>query len=363
MTTELAPLDISSLHHDYRVTFHHEISGAIGPLLDITESVCVIDRNVAELHADALAPLVESRPTLLLDALETTKTLDGVVQIVDWMLEQSCTRSSTVIAIGGGIIQDAVTFTSHIYYRGIRFILLPTTLLSMSDSFIGAKCGINHGSFKNQLGILHAPNDVRVATPFLDTLHDNDVRSGYGEIVKLALTENATDIDWVIEAVDRDGLRCPELLAMIRRCLEIKKVVIEEDEYETDLRRILNYGHTFGHALEALTDHAVPHGLGVAWGIDLVNHLSIRRGFPIKDLGSRLHDFIDRYLAFELADFPTAEALIDMTRRDKKVAAGQLNLVLLRGPGDLVVEPTPFDDDLVEGVREFLEAAGGVRTD
>ena len=114
MTTELAPLDISSLHHDYRVTFHHEISGAIGPLLDITESVCVIDRNVAELHADALAPLVESRPTLLLDALETTKTLDGVVQIVDWMLEQGCTRSSTVIAIGGGIIQDAVTFTSHI---------------------------------------------------------------------------------------------------------------------------------------------------------------------------------------------------------------------------------------------------------
>ncbi len=363
MTTELAPLDISSLHHDYRVTFHHEISGAIRPLLDITESVCVIDRNVAELHADALAPLVESRPTLLLDALETTKTLDGVVQIVDWMLEQSCTRSSTVIAIGGGIIQDAVTFTSHIYYRGIRFILLPTTLLSMSDSCIGAKCGINHGSFKNQLGILHAPNDVRIATPFLDTLHDNDVRSGYGEIVKLALTENATDIDWVIGSVDRDGLRGPELLAMIRRCLEIKKVVIEEDEYETDLRRILNYGHTFGHALEALTDHAVPHGLGVAWGIDLVNHLSIRRGFPIKDFGSLLHDFIDRHLAFELADFPTAEALIDMTRRDKKVAAGQLNLVLLRGPGDLVIEPTPFDDDLMEGVREFLESAGVVRRD
>jgi len=363
MTTELAPLDISSLHHDYRVTFHHEISGAIKPLLDITESVCVIDRNVAALHADALAPLIESRPSLLLDALETTKTLDGVVQIVDWMLEQGCTRSSTVIAIGGGIIQDAVTFTSHIYYRGIRFILLPTTLLSMCDSCIGAKCGINHGSFKNQLGVLHAPNDVRVATPFLDTLHDNDVRSGYGEIVKLALTENATDIDWVIESVDRDGLRCPELLTMIRRCLEIKKVVIEEDEYETDLRRILNYGHTFGHALEALTDHAVPHGLGVAWGIDLVNHLSVRRGFPVEELGRRLHDFIDRNLAFELADFPTAEALIDMTRRDKKVAAGQLNLVLLRGPGDLVIEPTPFDDDLMEGVREFLESAGVVRRD
>ena len=101
----------------------------------------------------------------------------------------------------------------------------------------------------------------------------------------------------------------------------------------------------------------------MAWGIDLVIGLSVRGGFPIEGLAIRLHDFIDRNLGFDLEDFPSAEELIEMTRRDKKVSAGQLNLVLLRGPGDLVVEPTPFDDDLVEGVREFLEAAGGVRTD
>ena len=360
MTTDLAPLDIASLHHGYRVAFHRELSAAIHPLLDIPESVCIVDRRVAELHREELAPLLGTRPTLHLDALETTKSLDGAEQVVDWMLEQGCTRSSTVIAIGGGIIQDVVTFTSHIYYRGVRFILLPTTLLSMCDSCIGAKASINHRSFKNQLGVFHAPNEVHIATPFLDTLDDNDVRSGYGEIVKLALTENATDIDEVIRSVDRNGLRCPELLSMIRRSLQIKKAVIEEDEYESDLRRILNYGHTFGHALEALTDHAVPHGLGVAWGIDLVNHLSVRRGFPIEDLRHRLHEFIDRNLSFDLLDFPSAEELIDMTRRDKKVAAGRLNLVLLRGPGDLVIEPTPFDDHLTEGVHEFLEATGAV---
>ena len=363
MTTDLAPLDIASLHHDYAVTFHRELSRAIQPLLYIPESVCVVDRRVAGLHNVELAPLLGTRPTLHLDALETTKTLDGVEKVIDWMLEQGCTRSSTVIAIGGGIIQDVVTFTSHLYYRGVRFILLPTTLLSMCDSSIGAKASINHGSFKNQLGVFHAPNAVHIATPFLDTLDDDDVRSGYGEIVKLALTENATDIDWVIESVDRDGLRGPQLLTLIRRSLEIKKAVIEEDEYEVDLRRILNYGHTFGHALEALTHHAVSHGLGVAWGIDLVNHLAVRRGFPVAEVTGRLHDFIDRHLAFELADFPTAEALIDMTRRDKKVASGQLNLVLLRGPGDLVIEPTPFDDDLLEGVRDFLASTSAVCRD
>ncbi len=361
MTTELAPLDIASLHHDYRVTFHHRLADAIEPLLDIAESVCIVDRNVAEVHQDALAPLLTTRPTLLVDALESTKTLDGVESLIDWMLEQGCTRSSTVIGIGGGIIQDVITFTSHVYYRGVRFVLLPTTLLSMCDSCIGAKCGINHGSFKNQLGVLHAPNEVHIATPFLDTLADADIRSGYGEIVKLFLTENATDIDWVIDTVDRQGLRGPDLIAMIRRSLEIKKVIIEEDEYEADLRRILNYGHTFGHALEALTEHAVPHGLGVAWGIDLINHLSVRRGFPVAEFTQRLHDFIDRHLGFQLESFPSAEELIDMTRRDKKVAAGQLNLVLLNGPGDLVIEPTPFGDDLLEGVRDFLESTSAVR--
>jgi len=102
MTTDLAPLDIASLHHGYRVAFHRELSAAIHPLLDIPESVCIVDRRVAELHREELAPLLGTRPTLHLDALETTKSLDGAEQVVDWMLEQGCTRSSTVIAIGGG---------------------------------------------------------------------------------------------------------------------------------------------------------------------------------------------------------------------------------------------------------------------
>ena len=360
VTKDLAPLYIKSLHHDYRVQFHESLFSACQPLLDIPESVCVIDKRVASLHAESLAPLLNSRPTLELDALESTKTLAGVETIIDWMLENGCTRSSTVIAIGGGIIQDAVTFTSNIYYRGVRFILLPTTLLSMCDSCIGAKCGINHGSFKNQLGVLHAPHEVHVATPFLDTLDDVDICSGYGEIIKLALTENDTDIETVFSAVNEGGTRCPELLTMIRRSLEIKQAVIEEDEYETDLRRILNYGHTFGHALEALTNHAVPHGLGVAWGITLINELSIQRGHPIEELAAQLRDFITEHFSFELDEFPSAEKLIEMTRRDKKVSGGLLNLVLLRGAGDLIIDPVPFDDDLLNGVRRFLDSSNGI---
>ena len=233
----------------------------------------------------------------------------------------------------------------------------------MCDSCIGAKCGINHGSFKNQLGVLHAPNEIHIATAFLETLDDADLRSGYGEILKLFLTENEFDIKTLITSVDDGGIRCPELLSMIRRSLEIKRKVIEEDEYESDLRRILNYGHTFGHALEALTNHAVPHGIAVAWGISLINELSVQRGHPVKELAEEIDGFISRHLSFQIENMPNAEELIEMSRRDKKVSGGLLNLVLLKGAGDLIIEPVPFDEDLLNGVNQFLELSNGFSRD
>ena len=114
MTPDLTPLKIKSLHHDYLVNFHANLTDACQRLQDIPESVCIVDKRVASLHAEALSPLLSSRPVLEIDALESTKTLSGVEQVINWMLENGCTRSSTVIAIGGGIIQDVATFTSHI---------------------------------------------------------------------------------------------------------------------------------------------------------------------------------------------------------------------------------------------------------
>ena len=165
------------------------------------------------------------------------------------------------MAIGGGITQDVATLSAHLWYRGVPYVYVPTTLLAMADSCIGAKCAVNLGAFKNQLGTFAAPRRVLVCERFVDTLAEDDVRSGYGEIVKLAIVDSSASFAEGSRAdVTAGGFPAAELSAHVRASLETKRRIIELDEHERDLRRILNFGHTFGHALEAVTKNAVPHG-------------------------------------------------------------------------------------------------------
>ncbi len=353
--TALEPLVIQSRQGDYPVAFHRAITHAIDALGNLREAFVVVDSEILRLHGEQLAPLVEAFPTLSITASEEAKSLAGVSTLVEWLLEQRAVRSATIIAIGGGCIQDLVSFTSHIYYRGTSWVFLPTTVLSQSDSCIGAKSGINVLPFKNQLGALHSPSQVRICEEFLSTLPDVEVASGYGEIVKLSVTSSRQFLSLLEESLADGGLRNPHLLRLTRASLAAKQEVIEEDEYETDLRRILNYGHSFGHALEVLADHSVPHGLAVLWGIDVINNLGVEWGTTAPDDRDRMHALISEHFDYSLPIAPVAEALVDTVRRDKKVARGLMYFAVMRRPGDLVIEPHPLDDDLTELVRGTLE--------
>jgi 3-dehydroquinate synthase len=202
---------------------------------------------------------------------------------------------------------------------------------------------------------------VLIALDFLETLSDREVQSGYGEIIKLTLTGSSEDFDALTESVNAGGLRNERLAELVHRSLRVKQRVIEEDEYELDLRRILNYGHTFGHALEALTTHEIPHGTAVAWGCDLVNFIARERGLLSADDYTRIHAFLERHWRFELSRPVDVDALIDGTRRDKKVVDGKLTLILLAGPGDLRIVKTDFDDRLREEVSRYLGGDSVVR--
>lgn len=351
---ELPPLTIRSGQGDYQVFFEQELDKAVARIKDVRNGVVLVDRRIAELYREPLAPLLQAMPALLMDATEESKTLAGVSRVATWLQENKCTKQTTLIAVGGGIMQDLATFTSHVYYRGIKWVFLPTTLLSMSDSCIGAKCGINLNAFKNQLSVFQSPSKVVIFPGFLRTLSDTDVSSGYGEILKLMLTGSKEDFDDLRRVVSAEGLRTPQLARLILRSLEIKKQVIEADEYESDLRRILNYGHTFGHSLEALCGYEVPHGLGVAWGLDLVNFIAARRGFLAQAEFEDAHRFILEHLPFKRSRPVSAADLIDGTRRDKKVQDGQLTLILMERPGRLKIVKTPFDDQLTSEVGEYL---------
>jgi 3-dehydroquinate synthase len=345
-------LPIKSAQGDYEVEFFPSIESALDAAAKIDDPFYLVDRNVKALYERELAPILDGR-VLELDATEEEKTLSGIGKVVEFLQRHGANKKSTVVAIGGGIIQDLATFSSHIYYRGIRWAFVPTTLLAMSDSCIGAKCGINLGAFKNQLGVFQSPSAVLIATGFLRTLADVDVASGHGEIIKLLLTGHG--YEKLKSILDAEGLRTEKLPQLIYDSLAVKKQVIEEDEYESDLRRILNYGHTFGHALESLTAHEVPHGLAVAWGIDLVNHIAVRRGLLDRATFDDVHAFVQRHFRFTLSRRVTAAELIAASRRDKKATGGTVNLILLERPGSLKIVPVPFDAALEQQVAEYLD--------
>ena len=346
------PLLIRSGQGDYAVRFHAAPADALVASLEGAVGV-IADRNVLALYGD-LRTMLEGVPVLELDATEETKTLAGIGDTCSWLLGLRANRTSKLVALGGGVIQDVATFAAHIYHRGMRWDFVPTTLLAMSDSCIGAKCGINHDGFKNQLGVFQSPGGIEIATGFLDTLDDIEIRSGYGEVFKLCLTHGRDAFEQLDEALTA-GLRNAELVALTRLSLEAKQRVIEEDEYEGDLRRILNYGHTFGHALEAVSGNAIPHGLAVIWGCDFINHLAVAKGLMSEADCLAIRDVARSLLAETSVPAFTAAELINAARTDKKAEGPIVNLAVLFAPGDLRVVPMDFDADIAPVLASYLE--------
>jgi 3-dehydroquinate synthase len=351
-------LPIKSGQGDYVVEFLADVRQIAERIAALPNVVIVIDRNVATLYADVLRPVLQGKAALIIDATEEEKSLTGVTCALDFFQASNCVKQSLVVAIGGGITQDIVAFAAHMYYRGMKWVFVPTTLLAMADSCIGAKCSVNFNEYKNQLGVFYSPSQVLVCARFLETLSETDVRSGYGEIFKLSLTGSIEFFQEYTQLVNQYGFRHSGIEKLIYDSLCVKKQVIEQDEYEIDLRRILNYGHTFGHALEAITHYAVPHGQAVVWGLDLVNWIAQRQGLLSKADFDLIHFFVKRHFSTQLTRPVSAAELIQGARRDKKVSGGKVNLVLLERPGSLKIVPTSFDDHLEQLVAEYLSLNG-----
>lgn len=346
---------------DYAVEFLDDLRQIAEQVAALPNAVIVVDRSVAVLYATELQSAFENKPTLVIDATEEEKSLLGVTRVLNFFQASNCVKANLVVAIGGGITQDIVAFAAHMYYRGLRWVFVPTTLLAMADSCIGAKCGVNLNEYKNQLGVFYAPSRVLICSKFLETLTEADVRSGYGEIFKLSLIGSTEFYHAYMAHVNRDGFCRSGIELMIHSSLCVKKEVIEQDEYEINLRRILNYGHTFGHALEAITHYAVPHGQAVVWGLDLVNWIALHQGLLAKSDFDLIHAFIQQHFVIQFERPVSVTELIQGARRDKKVTGDKVNLVLLERPGSLKIVPTIFDDHLDQCVAEYIvETRGGL---
>jgi 3-dehydroquinate synthase len=346
---------IQSQQGDYPVHFLREIlelEKLLGTSQD--ELFIIADKNVWEIFNDSLTKIRYSH-LLLLDSNEETKTMDGVTSVLSWLSQNGATKSSVILAIGGGVIQDLATFTSHIYFRGIKWRYVPTTLLSQADSCIGAKCGINLLSHKNQIGVLHSPSEVYVVEQFLKKLPIEELRSGFGEIYKLSVTGPGNFFEVLKKSLKNNGVSTNNIIDLIRLSLISKKHIIEEDEYEKNIRRILNYGHSFGHALESISKNAVTHGYGVLFGMDLINYLGVKWNLTPQDFYLEFKSLIRTFFSdYKIPVNVTAENLLKEVAKDKKILNGKMNFAVLVSPGNLMIVEKDLDDALATNISDYL---------
>jgi len=300
-------------------------------------ALVVTDSNVTA-HAETVAGSLTAAgwrvETAVLEPGERTKSLNAISGLYDRMVAMTADRRTAVVAVGGGVIGDSAGFLAATYGRGVPFIQVPTTLLADVDSSVGGKVGINHPSGKNLIGAFYQPLGVVIDTAVLETLPAREYISGMAEVVKYGVILDAAFFEQLEAGVEALNLRDPATLRqVISRCCRLKADVVEQDEYErTGLRAVLNYGHTFAHAFEALCGYGeLLHGEAVSIGMLYASRLAEKQGLIDAELTARQQRLMEQLgLPTRLPDARKLSTtdLVDCMRLDKKSVGGQLRFVL-----------------------------------
>ncbi|MFO1362651.1 MAG: 3-dehydroquinate synthase [Burkholderiales bacterium] len=333
----------------------------LAPLLPQPRVAVVTSATVAPLYLDRLARALAGAgvacvPIVLPDgeAHKDWATLNGVFGA---LLERRCDRGTTLVALGGGVVGDLAGFAAATYQRGVPFVQVPTTLLAQVDSSVGGKTAINHPLGKNMIGAFHQPRAVLADMDTLATLPPAELRAGLAEVIKHGAIRDAPFFDWLEANLDALlGLDRNALAHAVKRSVEIKAAVVALDERETGPRALLNFGHTFGHAIEAgLGYGAWLHGEAVAAGMVMAAELSVRLGTLERTAADRLRRLLER------AGLPVAgpalgpERYLDLMAVDKKAEAGRIRFILLDRLGEArIAGSVPAD-----ALRATLTACSG----
>lgn len=331
----------------------------LGAHLTGSQVVVVTNETVSPLYLDRLLAILGERALVtevILPDGEQFKNLETLNQIFDRMMHDRHNRSTTMIALGGGVVGDITGFAAACYQRGVNFIQVPTTLLSQVDSSVGGKTAVNHPLGKNMIGAFYQPQAVLIDINTLHTLSPREFAAGLAEVVKYGLICDLPFYRWLQEQTPRLLAREEAALAeAIERSCSSKAAVVAADEREGGLRAILNLGHTFGHAIETAQGYGKwLHGEAVAVGMLMAMELSARRGWiePAEVVAFR-----DLLRVINLPVAPPADMTpgqyLDLMGRDKKVIDGRLRLVLLRGMGEACIVDDATEEELVSLLETF----------
>lgn len=333
-------LHIKSRFGDYSVSFAAPFSGVASQ-----GSYYLIDRRVAELYWDPLGEISGEGRTLLIDAGEESKSLSRLEDYCRFFVERGIRRNDCLTVIGGGTLGDIGGFLASILLRGISWVFYPTTLIAQADSCVGGKTGLNLDRFKNQIGTFYPPKKVGIATELLETLEKKDFDSGLGEIFKAHLIGRPTAL--------ADLARKGNLKKWIWDSLAVKKEIVELDETERDKRIFLNYGHTFGHAIETATGYRVPHGIAVAIGMDMANAVAAQKGWMPETLRQTLSLLLKGLYAPHTQSPFSEDLFFAALKKDKKNEGETLRLVVLPEPGRVRIETIGVDFAFQEFCCQF----------
>lgn len=342
-------LEIKSLLRNYQLCIIDEqlTHRRVLEYAENNNNILFADSNVNELHHISQRA-TKTDKIIIRKATENFKTIKGAIEVINFFDEKNLTKNENIVVCGGGIIQDVAAFTASVYKRGIPWIFFPTTLLSMCDSCLGGKASLNFKNAKNQIALFSTPTQIIINPHFIRTLSKKDISSGLGEILKMCIIGGESYLDLYKEIIKNVSSSHPkDFIPLICNSLNIKQSVIEVDEYEKNHRKVLNYGHTVGHAIEILSQYKIPHGLAVVAGMIVANELSVKMNFlsisEKESINSICYELLGEKTLKIIRDL-NLTSLIEVIKKDKKANSTSISFVLIKTKGKSVFQEVELND-------------------
>lgn len=312
----------------------------------------VIDSNVASLYKKILP----KKRVFVFEASEENKNIQSVEKILTWLKDNGALRDAKLIALGGGITGDTAGFAAALYMRGIKLIQMPTTLLAMVDSSVGGKTGVNLGGIKNNIGAFHQPLEVIIDTDFIKTLSGSEFLNGFAETLKISCVYGGDFLSFLNDHMDDILNRDPRFIeSVIEKSCELKAKIVERDEKESGLRKLLNFGHTVAHAIETDSNYEIHHGYAVAIGMVCESFYALENGYTDEKTFERIKDTVEDF-GYNTSYSPkNKQVFFGAIAKDKKASFSGISLALA-GPelmGRIVNDVNP--KDLAETVFKYMQ--------
>lgn len=323
--------------------------------------LCIVsDSNVMPLYGEAIGSLLQKEGftcfAFTFPAGEASKNLSTVEKLYEFLIENSFDRNDMLLAVGGGVTGDLTGFAAATYLRGIRFVGIPTSLLSMVDSSIGGKTGVDYKAYKNMVGAFYQPSAVYINVNALKSLPEREFSAGMGEVIKHAFIRDTDYYKFLKE--QKYGIICKDaelLMSMIYQSLSIKKAVVERDPKEKGERALLNFGHTIGHAIEKASDFSLLHGECVAIGMVAAAVISVLRGTITTDDAVKVRELLVAYGLPVKSPKIKREELLSICHKDKKADGSKIKFILLNSIGEAYIDPEVSDDEIWSAFQTIIK--------